>query len=371
METFFNLIQEVQKPGLCHRCGGCVTFCTAVNYGALEIDADGKPRYADMEKCIECGLCYSICPEIDEYEDEVRRRAAWSEPNGRIIETTVARAKDPAIQKKGTDGGVVTAMLLHMMENGRIDGAIVARQEESFVRRPSLAVTQDDILAAAGFFFDTSHGMKTFGERYMTYASIEGFRPVMKKGLRRVALVGTPCQIKAYRRMEAMGVVPSDSVQFCLGLFCSGNFTFREDQREKLAAEFRFSWEDVKKINIKDRFLVHLENKEIREIPMESLDFMRRYACRYCQDYSAEFADISFGGIGAPEGWTTVMTRTPLGRAAFADAKDKVIEQFPVSENPSFSTEALAAMREAAGQKKKAAKRNRRELGAKPVTLKE
>jgi hypothetical protein len=36
MKTFFNLIQEVQKPGLCHHCGGCVTFCTAINDGALE-----------------------------------------------------------------------------------------------------------------------------------------------------------------------------------------------------------------------------------------------------------------------------------------------------------------------------------------------
>ena len=78
MKTFFNLIQEVQKPGLCHRCGGCVTFCTAINYSALEIDADGKPRYGDIEKCIECGLCHAICPEIGELEQETRRRAGWS-----------------------------------------------------------------------------------------------------------------------------------------------------------------------------------------------------------------------------------------------------------------------------------------------------
>lgn len=370
METFFNLIQEVQKPGLCHRCGGCVTFCTAVNYGALEIDVDGKPRYADMEKCIECGLCYSICPEISEYEEEIRRRVAWSEPNGRIIETTVARAKDPAIRERGTDGGVVTAILARLMDNGRIDGAIVARREEPFVRVPALATTKDDILAAAGFYFDTSHGMHQFGEKYLTYSTIEGFRPVMKKGLRRVALVGTPCQVKAYRRMEVMGIVPSDSVKYTLGLFCSGNFTFREDDREKLAAQYDFSWGEVKKINIKDRFLVHLENGEIRAIPIEDLDFMKRYACRYCPDYSAEFADISFGGIGAPEGWTTVMTRTPVGRAVFADAKESVLEQFSIDENPSYATDAREAMREAAAKKKKNARRNRRELSTKPVKLK-
>lgn len=366
METFFNLIQEVQKPGFCHRCGGCVTFCTAVNYGALEIDEDGKPRYKDMEKCIECGLCYSICPEIDEYEEEVRRRAAWSEPNGRIIETTVARAVDPGIREIATDGGAVTALLLHLFEKGRIDGAIVAKQSDAFARIPALATSKEDIRAAAGFFFDTSHGMPQFSDKYVTYSAIEGFGPLMKKGLRRVALVGTPCQIKAYRRMEAMGIVPSDSVKYCLGLFCSGNFIFKEAQREKLAADHDFSWEEVKKINIKDHFLVHLKNGETRTMPIEDLDFMRRYACRYCRDYSAEFADVSFGGIGAAEGWTTVITRTPLGRAIFADAKETTIEEFPRTENPRFASDALAKMQEAAAKKKKAARHNRRELGTKP-----
>ena len=92
MKTFFNLIQEVQKPGLCHHCGGCVTFCTAINYGALELGEDGRPRYKDIEKCIECGLCYSICPEIHELDEETRRMVSWSAPMGRILNTTVARA---------------------------------------------------------------------------------------------------------------------------------------------------------------------------------------------------------------------------------------------------------------------------------------
>src|SRR5512143_776273 len=112
MKTFFNLIQEVQKPGLCHRCGGCVTFCSAVNYGALELDADGKPRYGEIEKCIECGLCHAICPEIDELEKETLERVGWTAPIGRGIGLTVARAADPAVRKNATDGGVVTALLL-------------------------------------------------------------------------------------------------------------------------------------------------------------------------------------------------------------------------------------------------------------------
>ncbi len=61
---------------------------------------------------------------------------------------------------------------------------------------------------------------------------------------------------------------------------------------------------------------------------------MKRYACRYCDDYAAEFADLSFGGIGAPEGWTTVMARIPLGRAILADAKGTDLEQFNYKDNP-------------------------------------
>lgn len=370
METFFNLIQEVQKPGFCHRCGGCVTFCTAVNFGALEIDDDGKPRYGDIEKCIECGLCYCICPEVDELEDETRRKAAWSEPNGRIIETSVARAADPAVRETATDGGVVTAMLLHLFDTGRIDGAIVTKAAGPFKRRPCLATTREEIADAAGFYFDTSHGMKHMSDKYVTYSSIEEFAPMVKKGLRRVALVGTPCQIKAFRRMEVLGIVPADSVSYCFGLFCSGNFTFTDDQRTKLAADHDFSWETVKRINIKEAFMVHLNNGDIRTIALDDLDFMKRYACKYCPDYTAEFADISFGGIGAEPGWTTLITRTPLGRAVYADAKEGAVEEYSAANNPSFASDALAALREASAAKKQTARRNRRDLGTKNINIK-
>jgi coenzyme F420 hydrogenase subunit beta len=370
METFFNLVQEVQKPGLCHRCGGCVTFCTAVNYGALELDTDGKPRYKDMEKCIECGLCYCICPEIDELEEETKRKAVWSAPFGRIIETGVARAKDPEIRGKATDGGVVTALLLHLFDTGRIDGAIVTKPCGPFQRRPKLAVSRDEISEAAGFYFDTCHGMAKMSDKYVTYSSIEEFAPMIKKGLRRVALVGTPCQIKAFRRMEVLGIVPSDSIKYCLGLFCSGNFIFGEEQKQRLALDHQFNWEDVKKLNVKESFMVHLKNGDIRAIPLENLDFMKRYACKYCPDYSAEFADISFGGIGAEEGWTTLITRTPLGRAIYADATGTALEAYHSDQNPNFATDALAKVTEWSVKKQQAAARNRLGLGKQSVNIK-
>ena len=369
METFFNLIQEVQKPGRCHRCGGCVTFCNAVNYGALELDPDGKPRYGDIEKCIECGLCYSICPEIDELEAITKQRAAWSAPMGRAIETTIARAIDPQVRASATDGGVVTALLLHLFETGRIDGAIVTKPAGPFQRRPCLATSAQELREAAGFYFDTSHGMKQLSDAYLTYSSIEEFAPMVRKGLNRVALVGMPCQIKAFRRMEAMEIVPADSIKFCFGLLCSGNFVFGDKEREKLAADFSFDWDQVTRLNVKEHFQVHLKDGKMINIPLENLDFMKRVGCRYCGDYSAEFADIAFGGIGAREGWTTTIIRTPLGRAAFADARGKTIEETTHDEDENFATQALNLVRAASARKKKMARQYRRESGKTGVTV--
>jgi coenzyme F420 hydrogenase subunit beta len=372
MKTFHNLVEDVQKPGLCHRCGGCVTFCTAVNYGALELDADGKPRYGDEDKCIECGLCYSICPEIEELDEETKRRLAWQPPGGRVIETGIARATDPDVQKKATDGGMVTALLLYLLNSGRIDGAIVTRPSGPFLREPFLALTEADILGAAGFFFDTSHGMKNFSDYYLTFSQIREFDPLMKKNLQRVAFVGTPCQIKSVRRMQTLNIIPSDSIKFCLGLFCSGNFVFGPKQQEKIAGIGGFQFDDVKKINIKEDLIIHLNSGEVKTMMLDELEFMKRFACYFCPDYAAEFADVSFGGIGAPEGWTTFITRTPIGRAIVADARSrKAIEDNRRGDYRRLPAQALNRVNVWSSKKKTAALQNRKALGNKYPGLKQ
>ncbi len=366
MKTFHNLVEDVQKPGLCHRCGGCVTFCTAVNYGALELDAEGKPRYSDEDKCIECGLCYSICPEIDELDEETKKRLAWNPPIGRIIETGIVRATDPNVRKRATDGGAVTALLLHLFKSGRIDGAIVTKQSGPFRREPFLAVSEADILDAAGFFFDTSHGMKSFSDYYVTYGQIREFEPLIKKGLQRVAFVGTPCQIKSVRRMQTLSIIPSDTIKFCLGLFCSGNFVFGKNQQEKIAKIGGFQFKDVKKINIKEDLIIHLNSGEVKTMMLDELEFMKRFACYFCPDYSAEYADVSFGGIGAKEGWTTVITRTPVGRAIVADARSKnAIEDNRRGDYQKLHSQALQKVKAWSVEKKETALKNRKPLGNK------
>ncbi|MFZ3169868.1 MAG: Coenzyme F420 hydrogenase/dehydrogenase, beta subunit C-terminal domain [Candidatus Methanoperedens sp.] len=46
-------------------------------------------------------------------------------------------------------------------------------------------------------------------------------------------------------------------------------------------------------------------------------------SCTVCTDLTAEKADISFGGVGSKEGYTTVLARTGLGLELFKDAEDR------------------------------------------------
>jgi coenzyme F420 hydrogenase subunit beta len=367
MKTFADLVEEVQKPGLCHHCGGCVTFCTAINYGALALAEDGRPYYRDRDKCIECGICYAICPEIGEHEEETRQHVSWQPPMGRVMSATVARSLDPEVRARATDGGVVTALLLGLLDKGHIDGAIVAKKAGVFKREPWLALTRNDLLAAAGFHFDTSHGMERFSQFYSTYSpSVAQLEQVTKKRLSRVAMVGTPCQINTLRRMEVLGVVPTESIKYYFGLFCAGNFGFGDKERRQLENLGAFKWEEVRKINLKEELMIHLRNQEVRFIPLAKLDFMKRHACNFCSDYSCEFADLSFGGIGAEEGWTTVITRTPVGQALWAAAVNHYgyVEEYDRSRYPYFSQDALVQVLQGSTLKKEKARVEREKMVA-------
>jgi coenzyme F420 hydrogenase subunit beta len=356
VKSFVDLTKEVQMKGLCHRCGGCVTFCQAINYGALELGENGLPHFRDPEKCIECGLCYMLCPEIDELVPETKKLVAWEAPMGSVLKVSSARSSDTEVSKRATDGGVVTTLLLCLFDAGRIDGAIVSKHVGGFRRVPWLATSREEILEAAGTHFDESHGLERFAEKYATTfsGSIHAFRLTMEKGLNRVAVVGTPCQIHTIRKMEALRITPADTIEYKLGLFCNRNFIFDGKMISQLERLGGFQFKDVAKINIKKDFLLTLRDGTQVAIPLDKMNAMIRPACRFCSDYSAEYADISFGGLGSPHGWTSFIVRTPVGQKLYYDAlRDGRIEEHPEGVDLEMITEASSKKKASAAKFRK------------------
>ena len=77
---------------------------------------------------------------------------------------------------------------------------------------------------------------------------------------------------------------------------------------------------NIIKINIKDDFIVTLNNGKTIHIPLEEVDAVARPSCLACRDFSNEYADISAGGLGSLDRYTTTVIRTDKGANLFSNA---------------------------------------------------
>jgi len=319
--TFDNLIAEVIEKGLCNRCGGCVSFCSANRLGAIEMGDNNLPRYVDRDKCLECGICYLICPQTRELEEELREKFGWHPPIGPYQDIFSARATNADILKVSTDGGVVTALLLYMLENNLINGAVVSKRTGLFSRKPIVATTRDELIEAAGSQFSESSHLEKLGNEYTTYVPVAPvIREYIPKFSARLAVVGTPCQIRAIRKMQVLKILPSDVIKFTIGLFCMESFMLNDLIKQKFARKHSIHMKDIVKLNVKEDFILTMRTGITLHIPFDEVDEIARPACLTCQDFANDYADISVGGLGSPDGYTTTLVRTSLGRRVYVEA---------------------------------------------------
>jgi coenzyme F420 hydrogenase subunit beta len=207
------------------------------------------------------------------------------------------------------------------MDQHLIDGALVSQSDGPFHRSPHLATTGEEIISAAGSHYDESFPLIKLGDHYVTYSpTILELKKLRQTPLSRVAMVGTPCQIHTVRKMQVLRVIPSDVIQYYFGLFCMENFSFNDLQLENLGKQHRFDPSQIAKVNVKEDFFLNLKDGRVIHIPFEEIDSIARPACLVCPDFSAEYSDISFGGLGSPEGHTTVLIRSDKGRWVYREA---------------------------------------------------
>ena len=329
VKGFRDLMAEVQQKGICGRCGGCVAFCSAGEFNALSAGDDGTPVMVDESKCLHCGICYLICPQIKTLDQELRQKTGWKAPIGPQRELISARAHSREIRKAATDGGVVTALLAYALKKHLIQAAIVSRRTGPFSREAMVAMNTEDLIEAAGSHFDESHTVRAFGERFTTFSpSVREVKSLGKRDLHKVAVVGTPCQIFTIRKMQLLNVLPADSVVLTIGLFCMESFSFGAKTRRALEKKLSVRLGQIRKLNIKDEIIVTTAKKDVIHLPFAVMDEFARPACLACRDFANEYADISCGGIGSPDGYTTTLLRTTAGETLYNRAKeDHAIEE--------------------------------------------
>ncbi len=354
-KIFEDLHNEVIKPGLCTGCGACVASC---RFNALNITSR-KPKL--VGKCENCNICYYECPQTGAPAKLVEHifGQATPDPNiGVYRKSFSVKTKDPKLRKKCQDGSAVTSMLTWLLKKGFIDGAVVTGVDgESWKPEPNVALTSDKIIQCAG-------------TKYTSTPILSGLKDAVDLYLKeRVALVGTPCQINAIRRMQFGDRAfhhLADSVKLVIGLFCMESFNYRK-LKNFVRQKLKTSLENVSKFDIKKgNFVVYTKKGSKREVKVKLLKKCVNTFCLVCPDFSCELADISVGAVGSPLGRSTVLVRTKVGAEAFKVARN----------NPKLGVKSLKLVKPGIGLVKRLSRRKknttekllkRREKHGKPI----
>jgi len=312
----------VIDSGLCTECRACVDLCAAEGAHAIDMDM-GKFRF-DSDRCTACGMCYAVCPEAAGAWDELRGRFAIDGGAiGRELAVTSAVTRSAAVKQRSADGGVATSLLWYLIDTGRIDGAILSGGPGPLGSSLFVARTRDEVLQGTGLrtgrgaTLATAYGVVTNLE-LMTF--LRELHKAAPDGRERYALVGTPCQTYALRRMQQVAVAPTPRVLLSIGLFCYEAFPLNKVQWRRFEKATGVRVEDVEKFQMREELVLTVRDGQTIRVDLDTASLLAGPNCLRCADFSNRFADLSLGATGSDPGYTTVVVRTEAGREAFDGA---------------------------------------------------
>jgi coenzyme F420 hydrogenase subunit beta len=323
-KIFGHLLREVISEGECVGCGTCVAVCP-VDSIVLE---DGTPKLAGI--CIACGMCYANCPKAEFEDDEMdtlifgRARNKEEADIGVHEKVYAVRAKDDEILERCQDGGAVSALLSQYLSDGG-DGAVVTELEEGrvWVPKPLVASNKHEILEGSGTKYTSSPTMVGVDSAIREYA------------MESLAVVGTPCQMRGLSKAQTGEFFDGkikDAVGLKVGLFCME--TFNHASLIDFLKSEGVDASKVDKFEIKrGRFIAQQGGENAYDVKLRKVKKLVRPCCHSCGDFASEYADISVGNVGSPDGWSTVIVRNKRGEEALRAAENAgLVEIKPVDE---------------------------------------
>jgi coenzyme F420 hydrogenase subunit beta len=322
------LMDEVVHRGKCIGCASCITICPVDVFDFT----DELPVDTRTDACVQCVLCAEVCPILRPPDKDIDIQVQYRAP---AIDAgyapysygVYARTTRADILELAQDGGMVSALLIHGLASGTLQGAILGdvMPGNSQIGRHKLAMTEADVLSCAA-------------SRYTYSPNTLALREAMRLDVKPLAVVGVPCQIDGVRLQQNSSIRSSmstwyrNNIALTIGLFCSEAFT--HESIAKLGQMIETPPERIANINIKGKVVVRLDDGTVVNTSLKQYREWARPACLYCLDYSGEHADIGAGGIGI-DGWTYTLIRTEAGHRALQAAIDAgLVETRPLEDDP-------------------------------------
>jgi coenzyme F420 hydrogenase subunit beta len=319
---FMELDTAVIDADRCIQCGTCVAACPSDSIG---IGDDDLPELVKM--CTGCSLCWDFCPR-----GGLRYERQWKITGG---DDNVKGAGDPITEfsakveepwrENAQDGGLVTAVLIHLLEDEEIDGALVATEsdDEPWKAEPFLATTPDELIANAGSVYNQTMALGALDVADLV-ADLDKEPDELS-----LALVGTPCEIEGIRALQdfdweyATQEEGVRAVDYTIALMCTKNFNYHRLIGEQLEEKRGIPPEDIGKLDVLHGKMMAYDHDGdlLLEEDVEQFHDAALKGCDECADFTGYCADLTVGSVGSSDEYSSVIVRTEQGLKAWNRTK--------------------------------------------------
>ncbi|AFK21599.1 4Fe-4S dicluster domain-containing protein (plasmid) [Haloferax mediterranei ATCC 33500] len=316
---FMELDAAVIDEGRCIQCGTCVASCPSDSIG---IGDDGLPKLVKM--CTGCSLCWDFCPRGGlRYERQWKITGGEDNVNGAGDPITEFSAKvEEAWRENAQDGGLVTSVLIHLLEAGEIDGALIATEseDEPWKAESFLATTPEELIENAGSFYN-----QTMALGNLNVDQWKEKLPAKDPESLSLALVGTPCEIEGIRALQdfewdyASQEEGIRAIDYTIALMCTKNFNYERLIGEQLEAKRGIAPEEIGKMDVLngDMMVYDRDGEMILQEDIEAFHGAALKGCDECADFTGYCADLTVGSVGSSDEYSSVIIRTEQGLKAW------------------------------------------------------
>ncbi len=285
---------------LCNRCGTCVGLSEGkVVFGNREHEY--RPRIVKPLSEKEAELLLKACAGHGFNFPEFNRILYPETPHyhrfiGSYRRLAIGYANDPLIRANGASGGILSAVLIFLLEKKRIDGVVTTRMSHTqpWLTEPFIATTREEILESA----QSKYIITSVNEILPQIAAFQG----------KLAYVGLPGQVQSIRKLQSMRHPSVKNIEYIFGPFYGNTLHFssinsflhahgEKDHRRIRKLFFRYGeWPG--------RMRVELDNGKVMELPKFHANYLIPFHILknslLCTDLTNEFTDLSGGDAWAP-----------------------------------------------------------------------
>lgn len=307
-----NVVTQGLTGIWCCGCGVCASVCPVDGCLTMQLDEnlEYKPR-VDSGLCAACGMCVRVCPSVPGASDDFSSLHQSSvgkktQSLGYVRSCYVGYQTDENLRLSSASGGLLSAVLLELLNTGEVDRVVAVRQRVS--DEEPWFVT--DILDEIGV--NASRGSKYYP---VEFSSV----------LRRIreeegtyAVVALPCVAIGIRRAQAASAVLRRRIRYVLSPMCGHNvngqflsymmqvarvdpatvsrISFRNKRNTRSAADFALAFWSKAGGDASELFF---QRSPLGKVFCGYLFTPDR--CLLCSDFAGEVADASFGDAWLPE----------------------------------------------------------------------